>query len=162
MDVVKVSWVDGVVFSVDVVELTGLGWGSVVALHPLVILVPEAGGDVQLRVNGSLLVRKVNNLSRVSTVLGHLLADDLPVVLLDSLALSTSLGKTEAVHVRFGPSAEFNLVGDGVLRRFTDLEHIDGVKFTPFDGHSQGRDASEDSSGKRKKRESTHNDRSRV
>ena len=46
-----VSWVDMGLVSVDVVKITLLGWGSVRALDPLVVLVPQAGGDVEFAVN---------------------------------------------------------------------------------------------------------------
>jgi len=46
-----VSWMDLGLIGVDVMEITFLGWGSERALDPLVVLVPQTGGDMVLVVN---------------------------------------------------------------------------------------------------------------
>lgn len=112
---------------VNVEEVTSLGWGTVGALHPLVVLVPEASSDMVLVVDGTSTVSEMADTSRGGTVLGHLSSDDLPVIFLHLLALSTSFGETKTVEVCFGPTAEFDGIGDGMFGTTFELLHVIGT-----------------------------------
>ena len=119
-------------------------------------------------------------------ILGHFSADDIPVVLLNLFALSTSLDETEVIHMCLGCGAKFDAVGGSVLGRLMDFKHtknqgnrrsasttleakdididntLDGVKIRAFNWYGEGRDASEDSNSKGEKREGTHYNYKRV
>ena len=114
----------------------------------------------------------------MSTIFRHFFADDLPVIGLHFFALRTALYETEVIHVFFRSAAEFNGIGDSVFGRLPNFKHtkksrkqkisittleakdrnnaLDGVEIGAFNGHSEGRDASKDSSSKGKKREGAH------